>query len=372
MRHPFFATLALFAPVRFTETIDTAATDGESLFFNVDFLSSLDDPELDGLLTHEVLHAALLHPIRRKTRNSELWNVACDIVVNGMARAQGLALPDGAVEHPPWSELSAEEVYYRLVRKRPAKLRKLRLVDLFDPGKVPGQEGALSGDGAPLAERRRAEIEARWKAALNQARIVADRQSAAGKGDSPLGLGLEWEAVMQPQLDWRTLLWRHLVRTPTDYCGYDRRFVGRGLYLDALDGERVEVAVCVDTSGSIGSRELDLFLSEITGILGSYPHIRCDLFFCDTELDGPYEIDRHEPPPAPTGGGGTSFEPFFDWLGKYPPVAGEVERLAVYLTDGYGDFPDQPPEEDVLWVVTGDGLNSEDFPFGEVARLLEE
>ncbi|MDJ0712864.1 MAG: hypothetical protein QNJ54_01430 [Prochloraceae cyanobacterium] len=44
--------------------------------------------------------------------------------------------------------------------------------------------------------------------------------------------------------------------------------------------------------------------------------------------------------------------------------------VCVYLTDGYGDFPPEPPELPVLWVVTLGGLDLSEFPFGEAVRLL--
>jgi predicted metal-dependent peptidase len=43
--------------------------------------------------------------------------------------------------------------------------------------------------------------------------------------------------------------------------------------------------------------------------------------------------------------------------------------VAVYLTDGYGRFPDSAPNFPVLWVVTEHGLDLEAFPFGETVRL---
>ena len=61
MHSPFFATLALFAGYRQREDIPTAATDGKDIFFNPDFFSELPAGQADGVLLHEVLHAALLH-----------------------------------------------------------------------------------------------------------------------------------------------------------------------------------------------------------------------------------------------------------------------------------------------------------------------
>lgn len=57
----------------------------------------------------------------------------------------------------------------------------------------------------------------------------------------------------QAQLDWRSQLWRFPVRTPTDFSGFDCRFVGSGLYLDALASETVAVRIAVNTSGSVDS-----------------------------------------------------------------------------------------------------------------------
>lgn len=83
MKSPFFATLALFARFIPTEIIPTTATDGKDIFYNPDFLQSLPAPQQDGLLLHEVLHAALLHVLRRGVRDAQRWNIAADIVVNG-------------------------------------------------------------------------------------------------------------------------------------------------------------------------------------------------------------------------------------------------------------------------------------------------
>ncbi len=107
MRSPFFATLALFAKFISTSNIPTAATDGKDIFFNPGFLQSLTAPQQDGLLLHEVLHAALLHVLRRGVREKETWNIAADIVVNGIICQQGcFELPKGGIRDPKLEHLS--------------------------------------------------------------------------------------------------------------------------------------------------------------------------------------------------------------------------------------------------------------------------
>jgi predicted metal-dependent peptidase len=72
--------------------------------------------------------------------------------------------------------------------------------------------------------------------------------------------------------------------------------------------------------------------------------------------------------PEARGGGGTSFVPFFDWAGQQE--SGGTQPLCIYFTDGYGSFPQAPPESSVLWVVMPGGLESTGFPFGDVARMV--
>ncbi len=171
-----------------------------------------------------------------------------------------------------------------------------------------------------------------------------------------------------PRLDWRTLLWRYLVQTPTDFAGFDRRFVGQGTYLEMLDSQSLRVYVVVDTSGSIAKGALELFIAEVQAILRAYPHLRCELFYADMKLYGPYPLTARSELPAPQGGGGTDFRPFFRALAqRSDPHAASV---AIYLTDGWGAFPSAPPRCPTLWVVTPGGRDLGAFPFGEAMRLL--
>ena len=127
-RYPFFATLSLFANYRPSSSIPTAATDGKDIYFNPDFLLSLSQPQQDGLLLHELLHAALLHTIRRGHLEGRLWNIAADIVVNGLIVEQNnasnkeensLELPEGAVRKPEWEKMSVEEIYDLILQESP-------------------------------------------------------------------------------------------------------------------------------------------------------------------------------------------------------------------------------------------------------------
>jgi predicted metal-dependent peptidase len=356
---PFFAALALFAGIHASETIPTAATDGRDIFVNRAFLARLTPAQRAGVILHEVLHAALRHVSRRGTRDPLLWNIAADIVVNGLiAQEPAYELPLGTIRKRQLEHLSVEAVYHAL--RTDERYRSLVLEvawqDLLDGG---------FGVGGILDERRSAKLDEHWRHALDQAQTVA---RTLGHGTAPAGLARELDSLREAQLDWRAYLWRFLVRTPSDFQGFDRRFVGRGLYLEALDGDAVRVYVCVDTSGSVGDQEMGTFLSEVRGILGAYPHVECQLYYADAACHGPYPLTAGDQPPKPIGGGGTDFRPFFAAVAEQQRAVGDV-AVCVYLTDGMGTFPSVAPDPPVLWVLTPGGIEVARVPFGEAVRL---
>ncbi|MGC4047030.1 MAG: VWA-like domain-containing protein [Armatimonas sp.] len=348
---PFFATLAFFCRQIFRDDIGTAATDGRDIFWNREFLAGLTSVEVDGVLLHELLHAALLHVTRRGPRDAYLWNIACDIVVNGIVEEAGLKLPKGAVRKKEWEKFAVEEVYALLDKHAIRITIPDGWADLLEPGPG-GQES----------------IEAHWKQALAQAKTISHSQ---GQGSLPAGLDRELFGLEPAQLNWRSYLWRYLVRTPTDFSELDRRLVHRGLYVETLQSESVRVFVCIDTSGSIGNEELKLFVGELMGILSAYPHIQADLWWGDADVYGPYRMESvGDNIPRPQGGGGTDFRPFFKAVEKLVSEEGVADGLCVYLTDGYGTFPDPAPSLATLWVVNAGGLDLNGFPFGEAVRLV--
>lgn len=401
--HPFFGTLLLHAPLRETFEIPTMATDGYAIYYNPTFVEALTDDEALGVLLHEVLHAAYGHLPRRGERDPLRWNVVADIVVNGIVDREGVGrLPQGALRDPALQDLPVEEVYALLPEPPPLPQPDLlegapsQYESLDEPGGAEkgqgrdreeegeqeqagggegkGDKGASNqgqgledGSGKALAPSNLRDY---WRRALREAQVAVEtvyRRHSQSQG--ALGASREYREAVEGRLDWRSLLWRFLTPTPTNFGGLDRRFVHQRLYLEALEEWNVRVHVAVDTSGSIGNETLRRFLGEIRAILRAYPRTQAQLYYADAQLYGPYLLEPEGPWAGPQGGGGTDFRPFFRHLEAQDDPLGEI--LAVYLTDGYGDFPETPPQFPVLWVVAPGGLPDANFPFGEVARLWD-
>jgi predicted metal-dependent peptidase len=293
--------------------------------------------------------------------------------VNGTIIQQGVfELPSGGLRQPELEAFSVEEIYELLLKPGQPKL-SLHNPDLLDQSPNSPNSTASSDPNQfspqtasdSLTQAQKVALETHWKNALQQAVVIA---RTTNQGKLPAGLERELGMLTSAQIDWRSYLWRYLVQTPTDFQGYDRRFIGQGLYLETLIGESVQVFVAVDTSGSIDQQELRLFLSEVQGILTAYPHLQCQLYYVDAAAYGPYQLNPDSPIPSPQGGGGTSFIPFFEQVDVQWDR--QTQAVCVYLTDGYGTFPESAPELPVLWVITPSGSDSAIFPFVEVVRLL--
>ena len=402
--NPFLATISLMANYKFDSNCELFQTDGRVISIDRSYFNPLTDVERTGLLLHLTLHSALLHAIRQGVRETRIWNIAADIVVNNIILEAGdFEPPRNTAVETQYKDLSVEQVYETLTSlpKENDSLYKAAMNMPSQPKDGCGEKNQQSGKTqhpnnyqisqllnqlypchkdlqqpsqgtskteTSLHEQKKAteKTSQYWQGALRKADAVA-RLSSQSQGNIPAGLFLEIGQMMTPVLDWRSLLWHFVVRTPDDFNGYDRRFIHQGLYLDQLESERLNVLVAIDTSGSIDQEELTQFISELMGIASSYYFIHIELYYVDADIYGPYELSEEMENMPPQGGGGTDFDVF------YRAVVEKKDQnsldLVVYFTDGYGEFPEQEPTTETMWVVTCGGLNNESFPFGTVARL---
>jgi predicted metal-dependent peptidase len=150
----------------------------------------------------------------------------------------------------------------------------------------------------------------------------------------------------------------------------------KGWHVDAImpgmkTAETIDIAIAIDTSGSISSEQARDFLSEIRGIMETFDNYRIHVFTFDTEVYNPqqYNSDTLEDIEEYDiqGGGGTAFEAIFDYL-KGAEL--EPKRLLVF-TDGYpgGTWGDEN-YCDTVWIIHGD--KNPDPPFGTWALYEED
>ena len=112
-KFPFIGNVLMRLPTEVTENgfPDTAATDGHTIFCNPLFLAGLDEDERQFVLAHEVMHCVMLHRLREKGRDHQLWNVATDLEIHFILTDSGMKAPFVLPHDPNWKGLSAEEIY---------------------------------------------------------------------------------------------------------------------------------------------------------------------------------------------------------------------------------------------------------------------
>ena len=158
-KQPFYALLLMNMKFALDLSCETAYTDGNRVAFNPDFMEQIDDEELEFVLMHEVLHAALAHPFRRQSDYQQKeFDHACDIIVNsnilysfGMDKSKITLKKYGEAMHllPNGEEgykYSVEEAYKMLLAasSKPDK-QKGKKGKGKSQGQIPGK--AQDGDG---------------------------------------------------------------------------------------------------------------------------------------------------------------------------------------------------------------------------------
>jgi predicted metal-dependent peptidase len=374
--HPFFGSLLFRLKDCECRSIKTMATDGLSLYYNPEFVETLNAGTLAGTLAHEVMHPALHHHIRRSGRDPKRWNMACDFAINPLLVDAGLNLPEGVLLDNRFRGMSAEQIYNLLDSETGSEDEEGELgTDKSNAEQSPAGEtnetSAPMTEGgigqvldAPVPDKETPTIEEQireWDIALNQAMTVARH---AGK--VPAGLNRALEGATGAAVDWRELLRRHWSDTiPADYSWMrpNRRHLWTGLYLPGVVREGVgEVAIAVDCSGSVSARQLRLFEAEVRSILEGQRPERVYVLYFDAVVQ---KVETYEAGQRidlnPVGGGGTEFGPCFEWLDE----RSIRPQTLIFLTDLYGLFPPSAPSYPVLWASTG----GQTAPFGEVIPM---
>jgi predicted metal-dependent peptidase len=405
LAHPFFGTLSLRLKLM-PGDLPTMATDGTRIVYNATFVNALSPSEVEGTLAHEVLHCSLGHHCRREGRDPKLWNQATDYAINPLLIANGFALPAGVLIDPAFDNLSAEEIYERLLQQSGGTAGSSQAAQQAPAG------GGASGTTAPTPSNGVAETSAPsccppasdqtdgvdetsdhparpgafgevWDATDEQSHTASPAEmhrqehewaiateqalhAAKSCGCEPAGLERPLSESRQSQQDWRAILRDFVAATaPADYrwTPPNRRHIASGLYLPSVERQGVgEIVIAVDTSGSIGPLELEQFAGEISAIADDVQPEAIHVVCCDAATQSAQRFESSEPVRLePNGGGGTDFRPAFDWVTEN----GITPACFIYLTDLCCDSYPEAPEYPVLWVTDSRRI----APFGETIRI---
>lgn len=375
LRQPFLASAIMRLPIKnatSTTWCRTMSTDGYHIFFNAEWVSTLSQAEIRGVLAHEVLHVLFQHSSRRANRDPELWNIAADHAINLLLIDQSFSLPKDGFASNAYKGLSAEQIYALLPQtvsyERGDKKGINRRAESQEEGGLIPSIGAdvLDPDRADLMGLRDPDMPDH--AQLNE--LCAElRRDAVCKlqGDAAASFSAECSAIDEAKIDWREQLRCWLIdRVKSDWSMWpcSKKHLHRGLYLPSLGVQAPgHIVFAVDTSGSMTDQDLADIFSEIRIYRETFPS-RLTVIQCDAALHSVTtfeELDGEEVPKSITihGRGGTDFRPVFQWIDD-----NAVGAHLIYATDGMGTFPANEQTGGVIWLVPKGGAEKSTFPFG--------
>lgn len=382
LTQPFWGSLSLRLKLYEDKTgtvCPTLATDGVHLFYNPQFVDSLTLEQTIAVVAHEVSHCAYGHMFRRGDREHMPWNAACDKAINPILTDSGFDLPKDCLQPEAAKKgWNAERLYPDELKRYQKQMQKCKDGTCGHQG-GPGT-GHMGGfcDGVrdlPGKDGRSRATQSEIDSAKNDWNVATIQAAQAAKmaGKLPADLERLIDDLGKPQIDWRDYLRKFITTsiTKNDYRMFppNRRFLSSGLYLPSMRSEEAgEVVVGVDTSGSVGGNELKAAVTEIAAICEDIRPSRVIVIYCDAEVGNVQEFTPDDYPVSakdfvPSGGGGTIFQPVFDWVAENmekPPQA------LVYITDMYpAAWPEDPQEYPVLWCATTDIVG----PFGQTVKI---
>jgi len=340
-RNPFFAHLSLYLKFQEAKKEELSGNgcgvDCEgNLYYVPKWIDGLSDEETIGLILHEIMHLSFLHLLRGGARNQMTWNIACDIAVNKIIQDNRFELPkcgilpDGNEIVLPWGQTIVD------LDKKPVEV-------IFDELKLPKKQGKCIVFGfdkhmeGNKTKEEKAKAENDWLNRVEEAYVGAKM-----RGELPAGIERLIGKLHESRVNWKTLLQKYIQSyIPYDYtyARPNKKSLSAGYYMPDYVKEKIEVCVGIDTSGSIGQKELVDFVSEITGLARAYQN-RADIHIICHDVDvhndlrvanGNVEKIKHL---QIKGGGGTSHKPIFEHISQKHRNC----RVAVFLTDGCSDL----------------------------------
>jgi predicted metal-dependent peptidase len=388
-KHPQTALYSGVMLMGSSEVIDncpTAYTDGVNKKYGRAFLESIPkDSQVRGLILHENLHVALkqvTHGRAMFEENRKMANLAADFVVNGIINnitgtiagtnnERIVELPDGGVHDDMFNDWSMREVFNYLKKHAKPKGKGGSGGQGKGQGNPPpsgeGQDSDEDGeqwesvtvngktydlsnsdehdfvDLADLPHDKQKEISNEIDRALREGGILAGRMGA----NMPRTIS----DLLVPKVDWREAF-REFISASTrgsdeyTWRRMNKRHVANDIYLPSMENETLGgVVVAIDTSGSIGEKQLNEFATELVSICEVASPERVHIIWWDGEVAGVQEFvgnySNIKSMLKPEGGGGTRVSCVSEYINKHQIAADCV----VVFTDGY-------VENDVKWDIT--------------------
>lgn len=378
----FYGLLLMHMKYGLDAECGTAYTDGKVIRFDPKFLDELNDDELDFIMMHEILHVALKHCFRGRELEKELYNIACDIVVNSnillsnnmdtrtiTLRSDGEAMhlaPNGKEGY----EYTAEEVYNMLQKNLGMNNAKLQ-----SNGKTKNTTNIIDNHTKWQQIEKNEELEELWIGRLDEvSKTIEIRDSIINRETMPAFAQRRLKELKNAQTDWREILIDFLHEEVVDYSFMppDRRFDDCPFFLPDFNDKDIKpenILFMIDTSASMEDDMVTAAYSEVKGAIEQFNGKLIGMlgFFDAVVIEPvPFENEEEFEMIKAIGGGGTNFQIIFNYVKEY--MTDNLPVSIIILTDGYAPFPKESEAMGipVIWLLNNEKVNPS---WGKVARI---
>ena len=280
MDEPFFAALSRKIEKRECLAIPTAGVrvDPETaqfeMIYNPEFLASLPENQVKGVLKHEFYHLIFEHVTSRKPEGvaHKSWNIAADLAINSHLVDE---LPEFACMPGvgPFEELpkfkTAEWYLKNITQDQVDQCNAPGGMDGGEgeagTGQLDSHEGWDEEGGSPAQEAANQMAKERLKQAMKEAAQEASK-SPNGWGSVSGDLKKEIMKRIETKVDWKKVL-RYFIKTSqrANKSSTVRRINKRYAYIHP--GKKVKrqakIAIAIDQSGSVSDEMLESFFGEL-------------------------------------------------------------------------------------------------------------
>mgnify|MGYP003124203299 FL=1 len=348
----FYASILFKMPMIAKDDVQTMATDGKSIFYNPEWSNTLTDEEMDFVRCHEGMHRVLRHHLRINDRDSELWNIATDYAINSILKKSGMTMPKDGLYSREYEGMSAEKIYEILNQSGKSKPQPCNWGQVMSGGKQMTKEQIKAEENMIRAE------------------VTMAVQQSKNVGQLPSDIKQIITEMERSQVDWSSVI-RRVVGgdQPEDYTY--RRPNRRALHCmdiynpSTLKSSCGDVAVWVDTSGSVSDKEKKHALGELNAIAEDMQPNSVTIFYGDADVQN---IERYERGDIieclnSKGGGGTDPMPIFKYIEENDV---NVDSMVCITDMEFNKFPSHV-DYPLLWVSTN--LRAKKPPIGEITFI---
>lgn len=356
-----FITTILFSLKHvFTDSVEKVKTDGLNVFINPLWFDSQTPRQRMSVLAEQAWHVAFRHMLRKGHREDKEWNQAADYVVGNILKENNYELVDGTLTNSDYSALSTEQIYEQIMllksKNQPTPPSGGGCgQDLAPPGQSPA-----GGQGqSPQQQQQQQEMIDQKVTDMISKAETQTRASGQNPGQIPGDIARELYELLNPILPWNVILQNHMeAYKKEDYSMTkpNRRYFPE-FHLPSLYSEGMgEVAVAIDTSGSVTEEQFTGFLSEVASIKDMLKPSKMYVVDFDTRICSIAELEPDDDISSVEfhGGGGTNLTPVFKHFEQIKP-----EFLIVFSDLYCRAIPlEEEPPYPVYWICV-DNLNGQ-------------